>query len=78
MYYQYEQMRPGNELAKNGIESCEKAIADWEKITAYEIIKDHTFNSKYSNFFAFASADGDVLYFNSTRVARGAKQRPAE
>src|SRR5574344_1803610 len=75
MYYQYEQMRPGNELAKNGIESCEKAIADWEKITAYEIIKDPTFNSKYSEFCpAFASADGDVLYFNSTRVARGAKK----
>lgn len=62
-------------IITSGITSCEKAMEEWKKATKFVVTKDKKFNTRYSEFCpAFASADADVLYFNSTRTVRGAKK----
>lgn len=76
MYSRYESLFPESDLAKNGIESCEKAVGVWKEKTRYIVTKDPVFNSKQSDFCpVFASEDADVLYFNSTRVKKGTKSK---
>ncbi len=76
MYKQFEELFPESRLAKNGIESCEKAIDEWKEKTVYKVTKDPVMNSRYSDFCpAFASADADVVYFNSTRKPKGVKSK---
>lgn len=75
MYEKQAEITGSSEVISNGIESCNKALEEWKKPSRYVVTRDKVFNSKYSDFCpAFASRDDDVLYFNSTRVARGAKK----
>ena len=68
LYTEYAKQEQDNLLADNGILSCRLAGTDWKTPTRYEVTKATAFNSRFSEFCpAFASADGDVLYFNSTR-----------
>lgn len=76
MYQRYEKLFPESNLAKNGIESCEKAVGEWKEKTRYVVVKDPVMNSRYSDFCpVFASADADVVYFNSTRIPKGTKSK---
>lgn len=75
MYEKQAELTGSSDVLDNGIESCKKAIEEWKKPNRYVVTKDKVFNSKNSDFCpAFASADNDVLYFNSTRVARNGKK----
>ncbi|MBO4370511.1 MAG: OmpA family protein [Paludibacteraceae bacterium] len=68
MYEQFEKLMPNSRLAENGIQSCRLATTDLKTPTRYEVKKEPSFTSRFSEFCpAFGSADGDVLYFNSTR-----------
>ncbi|MBP5318175.1 MAG: OmpA family protein [Paludibacteraceae bacterium] len=68
MYEQFEKLMPDSRLAENGIQSCRLATTDLKTPTRYEVKKAPAFTSRFSEFCpAFGSADGDVLYFNSTR-----------
>ena len=68
LYADYARQDPNSQLAENGVLSCRLATTDWKTPTRYEVTKAAAFNSRFSEFCpAFASADGDVLYFNSTR-----------
>ena len=76
MYQRYEKLFPESELARNGIESCEKALDEWKEKTRYVVTKDPVMNSRYSDFCpVFASSDADVVYFNSTRIPKGTKSK---
>lgn len=76
MYEKQAELSGSSDIINNGIESCKKATEDWKKPIGFVVTKDKVFNSKYSDFCpAFASASNDVLYFNSTRVAKGAKKK---
>ncbi len=68
-YYEtYLQAKPNNLEAKNGAESCNLILSDWKEKTRYVVKKETEFTSKASEFCpAFASPDGNVLFFNSTR-----------
>ncbi|MBP5260262.1 MAG: PD40 domain-containing protein [Paludibacteraceae bacterium] len=68
LYSEFAQQHPDNTLADNGVLSCRLAGTDWKTPTRYEVTKAPAFNSRFAEFCpAFASADGDVLYFNSNR-----------
>lgn len=75
MYKKQAEISGNLSIITSGITSCNKAMEEWKKATRFVVSKDKKFNTRYSDFCpAFASADADVLYFNSTRVARGAKK----
>lgn len=75
MYKKQAEVSGNLSIITSGITSCNKAMEEWKKATRFVVSKDKKFNTRYSDFCpAFASADADVLYFNSTRVARGAKK----
>lgn len=75
MYEKQVELTGRSEITDNGIESCKKALEEWKKPNRYVVSRDKVFNSRNSDFCpAFASADDDVLYFNSTRISRGAKK----
>lgn len=75
MYEKQAELTGKSEIIDNGIESCNKALEEWKKPNRYVVTRDKVFNSKNSDFCpAFASADADVLYFNTTRAARGGKK----
>lgn len=76
MYSRHDELFPGNALSAKGLESCDKALGDWKEKTDYVVSKPSVFNSRNSEFCpAFAAADADVLYFNSTRVPKGTKSK---
>lgn len=75
MYKKQAETSGNLSIITSGITSCNKAMDEWKRATKFVVTKDKKFNTRYSDFCpAFASADADVLYFNSTRVARGAKK----
>lgn len=75
MYEKQAETTGNSDIIKEGIASCNKALGEWKKHTRFVVTKEKVFNTRYSDFCpAFASDDADVLYFNSTRVARGAKK----
>lgn len=75
MYKKQAEVSGNLSIITSGITSCNKAMDEWKRATKFVVTKDKKFNTRYSDFCpAFASADADVLYFNSTRVARGAKK----
>lgn len=75
MYTQFQKLCPESHLADSAMVSCTLASNKNHPKSRYEVKKDTRFNSRASDFCpAFASMDGDVLYFNSTRVQRGAKK----
>lgn len=76
MYEKQIDLSGSSDVIKSGMESCRKAMNEWKTPDGFVVTKDKTFNSKYSEFCpAFASSSNDVLYFNSTRVAKGAKKK---
>ncbi len=76
MYEKQASLTGSSDIINNGIESCNKAMNEWKKPVGLAVTRDKVFNSRYSEFCpAFASASNDVLYFNSTRVAKGAKKK---
>ncbi len=76
MYEKQAEITGSSVIISSGIESCRKAMEEWKKPISFVVTRDKVFNSKYSEFCpAFASASNDVLYFNSTRVAKGAKKK---
>lgn len=76
MYEKQAELTGASPLLTEGVESCKKSIEIGKSGSRYVVTKEGKFNSKQSDFCpAFASADNDVLYFNSTRVARNAKKK---
>lgn len=76
MYEKQAELTGTSPLLTEGVESCKKSIEIGKSGSRYVVTKEGKFNSKQSDFCpAFASADNDVLYFNSTRVARNAKKK---
>ncbi len=67
-YRLYAEAHPDDARVKNGIKSCEE-IKEWQKNPSrYQVKKAAELNSKRAEFSpAFASKEGDVLYFNSSR-----------
>lgn len=78
-YEVFSNLNPGDPRSVNGIESCRRSLAEWKSAGRYQVSKVPSLNSKYAEFCpALASSDGDVIYFNSTRVARGVKSRASK
>ena len=73
-YEEFEKLSPENELALAGIASCDSALNAWKKKSRYEVEIFKKFNSKFSDFCPiFASKDGSLVYFNSTRGGKKVK-----
>ena len=73
-YQEFEKLSPENELALAGIASCYSALNAWKKKSRYEVELFKKFNSKFSDFCPiFASKDGSLIYFNSTRGGKKVK-----
>ncbi len=73
-YQEFEKLSPENELALAGIASCDSALNAWKKKSRYEVELFKKFNSKFSDFCPiFASKDGSLIYFNSTRGGKKVK-----
>ena len=73
-YQEFEKLSPGNELALAGIASCDSALNSWKKKSRYEVEVFKKFNSRFSEFCPiFASKDGTMIYFNSTRGGKKVK-----
>jgi peptidoglycan-associated lipoprotein len=73
-YQEFEKLSPENELALAGIASCDSALNAWKKKSRYEVELFKKFNSKFSDFCPiFASKDGSLVYFNSTRGGKKVK-----
>ena len=73
-YEEFEKLSPENELALAGIASCDSALNAWKKKSRYEVEIFKKFNSKFSEFCPiFASKDGSLVYFNSTRGGKKVK-----
>ena len=73
-YQEFEKLSPENSLALAGIASCDSALNAWKKKSRYEVEIFKKFNSKFSEFCPiFASKDGSLVYFNSTRGGKKVK-----
>jgi peptidoglycan-associated lipoprotein len=74
-YKNYKDLIPGDKRAADGILSCDLA-QEWIKFPSGYIVEEMKFfNSKQSDYSpAFASGDGRVVYFTSTRESTHGKK----
>jgi peptidoglycan-associated lipoprotein len=75
-YAKYDKLKPGDDRAKNGIESCKFAKECLDNPSRYEVEPLDMANSRANDFApSFGNGDYDLLYFTSSRdggIGKGA------